>query len=64
MKYQVGDMLKVSSKEGDALCVIIEQVSNTDFKVFWVIETGYIRNSPGYQLWSESILNHEFMRLS
>lgn len=64
MKYQVGDMLKVKYNNDFAFCVITEQVSNTDFKVFWVIEIGYIRNSPGYQLWSESILNHEFMRLS
>jgi len=64
MKYQVGDMLKVSCKEGDALCVIIEQRQDMAYKVFWLIEKGYIRNSAGYEYWSDLIFDKEFVRLS
>lgn len=64
MKYQIGDMLKVYNPEGDALCVIIEARKDKSFGVFWVIESSYIRNTPGYKYWSEKIFDHEFVRLS
>lgn len=64
MKYQIGDMLKVDANGGEAFCIITEVREETTFGVFWFIETNYIRNSPGYQWWSTSILDREFMRLS
>ena len=64
MRYQVGDMLKVCTNNGEAFCVIVEQRDDNAYKVFWLIEKGNIRNSPGYQYWSDFILDKEFVRLS
>lgn len=69
MKYQIGDLLKCPCKDyGDAICVITGKDKNSDFKdtykVFWIIEKGYIRNTAGYMLWSTIVLDKEFVRLS
>lgn len=69
MKYQVGDLLKCHCKDhGDAICVIVDRPKSKHFKdvfkVFWIIEKGYVRNTAAYQLWSTTVLDNEFVRLS
>lgn len=69
MNYQVGDLLKCPCKDyGDAICVIVSKPEGKHFKdtfkVFWIIEKGYIKNTAAYQLWSITVLDNEFVRLS
>jgi len=67
MNYQVGDMLKCQVNGNDAICIIISRCKGNfgdTFKVFWIIEREYVRNTLGYQLWSMGSLDRDFVRLS
>lgn len=63
--FQVGDMLKYYL--GEDICVVTERLTKADdttYKVFWLFEKGYTRNTLSSQIWSDTQLHRDFTKLS
>jgi len=65
MNYQAGDMLKCQAN--GSICIIVSSRKGSFggiFKVFWIVEREYVRNTLGYQMWTIGAFDREFVRLS